>query len=364
MSILLFLGVLFVLVLVHELGHFAIAKWTGMRVDEFGIGFPPRLFGIRRGDTLYSFNLFPIGGFVKIFGEDSFDDSVNKEYTQGSFASKSKWAQSAVLVAGISMNILFAWFLVAIAFGIGVQTSVSEDNATENAKLTITDVLAGSPAERAGILPGTVVKSVEAGGETLDVLKPSTFSAFVATHVETPLTVVSVYKGEPNVVRLASEPGIISDNPSQHAIGIAMVQVDTVQRSFVNAVSDSFIYTITSTRDIVVGISQLLVDTVLMRADYSQIAGPVGIVGLVGETSAFGVTALLMFTAFISLNLAVINILPFPALDGGRLLFVIIEAVKGSPIAPRYVAVLNTFGFLLLISLMIVVTWNDVARLI
>lgn len=363
MSILIFLAVLFVLVLVHELGHFAIAKWTGMRVDEFGIGFPPKLFGIKKGETEYTFNLFPVGGFVKIHGEDSVLTGEGAD-SERSFTAKSKWAQATVLLAGVTMNVLFAWILVAIAFGIGVQTSVSEADATANAKLTITSVLPGSPAHDAQILSGSVIKSAQAGTDTLTTLSPSAFSEFVESHADVPLTLVYTYNGEPRVVQLNSKADIITDSPERHAIGVALAQVDTLKRSFVESVKDSGMYVVTGLRDITVGLATLLYDAVRFKADFSQIAGPVGIVGLVGEASAFGVTALLMFTAFISLNLAVINILPFPALDGGRLLFVIIEAVKGTPIKAQYVAVLNTVGFFMLIALMIAVTWNDVARLV
>ncbi len=399
MSVLIFLGVLFVLVLVHELGHFMTAKWMGMRVDEFGIGFPPKIFGIKRGETLYSFNIFPIGGFVKIFGEDGVGDpsarlseniseqgernsplsgqsrygkdgtSHDKTDTatssiSGSFTSKSKWAQSLVLLAGITMNILFAWLLIAIAFGIGVDSSVSEKDASSEARLTITSVLPDSPAGKAELLPGVVIKGVQSNEDSLESFTPSGFSAFVESHKDSPLTILYTHKGEPRMVQLNSEAGIITDSPERHAIGVALAQVDTVQRSFGESVTDSFMYTVSSLEGIALGLGSLLYDTVRFDADFSQLAGPVGIVGLVGEASAYGITALLMFTAFISLNLAVINVLPFPALDGGRLLFVIIEAIKGSPLNERYVATLNTAGFFLLIALMVAVTWNDIARLI
>jgi regulator of sigma E protease len=371
MSILIFLAVLFVLVLVHELGHFMVAKWTGMRVDEFGIGFPPKLFGIKKGETEYTFNLFPIGGFVKIFGENYDDTPVTESnkntpiiHKEGSFLSKSKWSQSAVLVAGITMNILFAWFLVAIAFGMGVETSVTPEKASESAKLIITSVMPESPAAKATIATGSVIKSVQSGEDTLTTLTPTSFSAFIETHPDAPLTIVYTQKGEPRVVQITSQKGVIADKPEQHAIGVALSQVDTVHRTIIQSIKDSAIYIMYGLRDITIGITSLLYDTFMFKADLSQVAGPIGIVGLVGEASAYGITALLMFTAFISLNLAVINILPIPALDGGRLVFVVIEAVKGTPITPRIAATINTVGFLFLITLMIAVTWHDIARLI
>lgn len=363
MSLLIFLGVLFVLVFVHELGHFMIAKWTGMRVDEFGIGFPPKVFGIQRGETLYSINLLPIGGFVKIYGEDSVGveggDMGNR-----SFTSKSKWAQSAVLLAGITMNILFAWLFVAIAFGIGVQTSVSEEEASPEAQLAITNVLPDGPAANASLKSGMIITSVASGENKITELAPSTFSSFVAAHSDTPITITYNYEGEMHLVQVMPTTGIIAANPEQPAIGVALVQIDTVRRGVGEAITDSFMYVLNGIREITIGISSLVFDAVRLKADFSQVAGPVGIVGLVGEASAFGISSLLIFTAFISLNLAVINVLPFPALDGGRLLFVIIEAVKGSPINPVYVSVLNTVGFVLLLALMVAVTWNDILRLI
>ena len=426
MSILLFLAVLFVLVLVHELGHFAVAKWTGMRVDEFGIGFPPKLFGIKRGETEYTFNLFPVGGFVKIFGEDGVGDpsarpasilsersegenqagvqpryeedgvgdpsarpaSILSERSEGenqagvqpryeedavltgegsadaeAFTSKSKWAQSAVLVAGVTMNILFAWLLIALAFGIGVQTSVGEDEASKDAVLAITNVLPGSPAEEASLSSGAVIQEVSTLSGALDTLTPTAFSSFVALHGGEAITLTYSLGGEVRIAQITPKVGIITDKPEHPAIGVALTQIDTVSRSFGDSIIDSALYVVKALRDITVGIVKLAVDAVMMRADFSQVAGPVGIVGLVGEASAFGITSLLMFTAFISLNLAVINIFPFPALDGGRLLFVCIEAVKGTPIKAQYTAILNTLGFVLLIILMVAVTWNDIARL-
>lgn len=271
MAILIFLAILVALVFVHELGHFAVAKWVGMRVDEFGIGFPPKVFGIRKGETEYTLNLLPIGGFVKIYGEDAV--GVAHDATAGSFTSKSKWAQAAVLVAGVTMNVLFAWALASIAFGVGVPTVVGE--------------LAGGEAQ-IEVRSYAPLAAMYAGGE----------------------------------------------------------------------------FVVTGLRDITVGLSGLIRDAVLLRADFSSVAGPVGIVGYVGEASQHGFSILLMFTAFISLNLAVINILPFPALDGGRLAMVAIEAVKGSPIRPHYVGVVNMVGFLILMILMVAVTWNDIARLL
>lgn len=365
MSTLIFLAVLFLLVLVHEWGHYIVAKLTGMRVDEFGIGFPPKLFGIQKGETEYTFNAVPIGGFVKILGEDGDGGVALSESERArSFSAKSKWAQSAVLLAGVTMNVLFAWFLFTIAFTVGVQSAVEESAASDSAKLVITEVLPGSPAATAALPRGATILSVTANGESLDARTPSAFSAFVASHATAPVMISYTLGDSLSVTEITPTKGVIANDPERAAVGVALSMVDTVSKPLPLAIKDAFFATFSNLKAIAVGLWGLLADAVQFNADLSQVAGPVGIVGLVGEASAFGFTALVMFTAFISLNLAVINVLPFPALDGGRLLFVLVEAVKGSPIPSRYAATLNMVGFVLLIGLMVAVTWNDIARLI
>ncbi len=364
MSALIFIVILCVLVLVHELGHFAVAKWTGMRVDEFGIGFPPKLFGVKRGETEYTINLLPIGGFVKIAGEDGLTDGSERSLDNTRFfTAKSKWAQAAVLVAGVTMNVLIAWLLFTLAFSIGVRTAVSEADATEEAALTITNILPESPAAQAGLPAGAEITHVSAGDTKLDApLTPSAFTAFVATHDAVEIAYLT-NMGE-KTATLAPQAGLIESDPTRLAIGVALTQVDIVRKPVFRAAYDAVLHTAVSLKEIAVGIGTLAYDSARGTADFSQVAGPVGIVGLVGQASAYGITTLLTFSAFISLNLAVINILPFPALDGGRLLFVGIEALKGSPIKPQYAAALNTAGFFTLILLMVVVTWHDISKLL
>lgn len=363
MSILIFLVVLFMLVLVHEFGHFIAAKRTGMRVDEFGIGFPPRIFGVKKGETLYSLNLLPIGGFVRIFGEDAVDTEGASDFER-SFAAKSKVSQAIVLVAGVVMNVLFAWLLFSIALTLGTQTAITEANATESASLMVTQVLPNSPAAEAGLRNGIVVTSLRSEDVVLENLTPSSFSAFIADHNDRAITLTYKTSGEEKQVTLTPEEALYEEEVSRPAIGVALALIDVVSRPIHVAVYEAALLTVTSLAEITVAISKLLYDALQLDADLAEVAGPVGIVGLVGEASSFGLTALLMFTAFISLNLAVINLLPFPALDGGRLLFVFIEALKGSPINPKFAYALNAGGFALLILLMIAVTYNDILRIL
>ncbi len=363
MTILLFFIVLFVLILVHEWGHFIVAKKTGMRVDEFGIGFPPKLFGIKKGETEYTFNALPIGGFVRIFGENAQDAAESSEEGKDisrSFTSKSKWAQVAVLIAGVSMNALFAWLLFFIVFLIGVPSVVDESEATQRAELVVVEVLPESPAAEAGLRAGAVIKSYAAGEN--EALTPSAFSAH--TRSEQSLTLEYEVGGETHTAQITPQSGLIEEDASKQAIGVVLSLVETVQKPVHVALYDATITTGKTLIAITVGIFTLLRDIFQFDADLSQVAGPVGIVGLVGDAAEFGFASLLMFTAVISLNLAVINLLPFPALDGGRLLFVGIEAIIRRPIDPIWVSRLNTLGFILLMALMVAVTYSDIAKLL
>ena len=365
MTILIFLAILFVLILVHEWGHFIVAKKNGIRVDEFGIGFPPKLFGIKKGETEYTFNLFPIGGFVKIYGENAEDaakDVAGGRDISRSFVAKSKLVQAAVLVAGVTMNILFAWLLFVIVFAVGVPTAIEETEAGPEARLIISQILPDGPAALAGVPAGAEVLSLESGDDSDKTLHPSTFSNFTENHSSIELT----YKiaDETKTVTIEPQAEIIESNPDQPAMGVALALVETVKTPINLAVYKGLVTTLSGLKSITLGLGVLLYDSVRGEADFSQIAGPIGIVGLVGEAAGFGLTSLLMFTAFISLNLAVINLLPFPALDGGRLVFVVIEALSRRPIKPVWVARLNMTGFVLLILLMVAVTYNDIIRII
>jgi len=364
MSIIIFLIILFVLVLVHEWGHFIVAKKTGMRVDEFGIGFPPRLFGFTWRGTLYTFNLLPIGGFVSIYGEnaEATGSDGKKVDVSGSFTSKSKWAQTAVLFAGVIMNIAFAWLLLLFVFMIGVPTTVNEDTASSAAVLVIQSVLPESPAATAGLPAGAEILRLEADQTFIDDPTPTQFRELTEATTDVLLITYAV-DGKTVTTSVTPQSGLLAGS-EQKAIGVGLGYVETIHLSFVAAVAKASTETIRLLGAITVGLSTLIVESIQGTADYSQIAGPVGIVGLVSEAAAFGVIALMMFTAIISLNLAVINLLPFPALDGGRLIFVAIEAVIRRPINPVWVARINGLGFVLLILLMIAVTYSDITKLL
>lgn len=363
-SIFLFLAVLIVLILVHEWGHYIVAKLTGMRVDEFGIGFPPKVASFTKGETEYTLNALPIGGFVRIYGEDPTQPQTEDVDRERAFSARPRWAQALVLIAGVTMNALLAWVLLSAILMIGAPTAVSEAEAGPSAQLTITSVLSGSPAE--GIIPpGAVVAGVTnvSGGDALTTLTPTALSEYVQARANEELA-VSYELGEANeTVLVTPVAGAIADNPDRAVLGVELTLTEERSLPFFEAVTTGFMRTVELTQAITVGVFSLFAGIFTGNADLSQVAGPVGIVGYVGDAAAVGLVALLFFTAQISLSLAVINLLPIPALDGGRLIFVAIESITRRPIDPVWTARVNTAGFIFLMLLMLVVTVSDVMKL-
>lgn len=365
MTFLIFLIVLGMLIFVHELGHFLAAKKAGVRVDEFGFGYPPRALKIgKKWGTLFTLNWIPFGGFVKIFGENYDDETQDANYeAQGkNFTQVSRKWQAAILTAGVFFNVLFAWLLLSVGFMIGLPTSVENDFGGEvkNPALTITGLIANSPAQEVGLKTGDRIKSISLeNGKTLQELGPENVSDFINNSSGEILVKID-RGGEILDFRLTPETEIEKD---RKIIGINMDTVGTLSLPIHKAVYEGGRATFEITYLTIEGIGNLIKDAVKGKADISQIAGPVGIVGLVGDASRLGFVYLISFTALISINLAILNFLPFPALDGGRIIFVAIEGVTKKNIKPKVAQVLNTVGFVLLIVFMLVVTYRDILRL-
>lgn len=362
-TIFIFFIIILVLVLVHELGHFLVAKWTGMRVDEFAFGFPPRLFSKKIGETEYSFNLLPLGGYVKIFGENG-EEETGEDLTRA-FNRQSKWKQIAVLVAGVTMNILLAWLLLAATFTIGVETAENSFAPKEfltNTKTVVSEVVTGSPAASAGILPLDVLKSISSQGVTVESPSPEDFSSFIASHQSDSVQIVYERNGTLIAAEVYPAAGFAAD---KKIVGISSTLLGTLKMPFHKALVSSAIATYEFTKLTFIGFYDLFAK--LLSGEGKEAAqaltGPVGIVGLVGEAESSGIGALLAFTALISINLAVLNILPLPALDGGRIVFVAIESIMRRPISFRTQNLVNGISFALLLVLMVVVTYRDIIKL-
>ncbi len=347
MTVIIFLLVLAILIFVHELGHFLTARACGIRVDEFALGFGPKLWRYRKGETTYALNLIPFGGYVKIFGENPNDDSISGPDSSRSFVNKPKWQQILVLAAGVVFNFIFAWAIVAIAFMSGVPASIESysryPDRLENPRVVITYVEPGSPAEKSGLKAGEEVIGFNA---VEDVQKYISESKGVDVKI--------------NDKTVAAKEGIVK---GKYAIGIAMDKVATLQLPVHLALFESARFSMHMIKAVAVGIYDLMIGIFKGTSSLSSVTGPIGIAGLVGDAASLGFTYLLLFTALISINLGVLNLVPFPALDGGRILFVLIEAIIRRPIKPVVANYINAIGFSLLILLMIVVTYREAAKL-
>ena len=352
MSIIIFLIILSALVLVHEFGHYFSARLFGIRVDEFGLGYPPRAKTLfRRNETDFTLNWLPFGGFVKIFGENPSEENAK---SRESFQSKNRGIQASVLVSGVVGNFLFAWFLISLGLMTGLPAPAGVSLPVENPKTVFTAVLPGLPADEAGIKAGDVLVSING-------LKFTTEEASDLISRSSHLLSFKIERGKNAFdVTLAPESGII---PDRNAIGVEMDSIGVVHlplyQAFIKGLSITWQLTLLTAKLLGSFISQALVG----RADLSAVTGPVGLVGMVGDVSVLGFSHLLVFTALISINLCLINLLPFPALDGGRLLFVGIEAITRRPISPRIFNALNSAGFALLVFLMILITIRDVRNI-
>jgi len=363
MSVIIFFIILAILVLVHEFGHFIVAKRSGIRVDEFGLGFPPRLWSYKVGETVYSINAIPFGGFVKIFGENPNEESISGPDNKRSFINKNRGIQAAVLSAGILFNIIFAWLLISFGFMSGLPVPADEYaslGSVSDVRLVITSILNDSPAAKAGLKTGDAILLLQAGKETLQDPTLSKAQNFIGSHGVEPLSILYRRGENTGTVNVIPKEGVLK---GRFAIGISMDMIGTLSLPIPQALFEGGKTTGRLLETIAIGLGSFITGAATGHADLSSVTGPVGIAGMVGDVRALGFVYLISFTAFISLNLAVINLLPFPALDGGRLLFVLIETVKRSRINPKFSNALNTVGFVILMLLMVVVTFRDVVKL-
>lgn len=363
MNILLVVVILLVLIVAHEFGHFVAAKRAGIRVDEFGIGFPPRAWGKKIGETLYSINWLPFGGFVKIFGEDPNAEDITTAEQGKSFYFKSTLTKASILVAGVVFNWLLAWVLISIVFMLGVPTLTDSTGDLTNGETVVTEVLPESPAARAGLASGDTVLFIETAEGRIDSPTITEVQETIGAHPGEVIT-MGIRPGSGEEVRILEVMPEYSEKDDRGLVGVALATATFVKHSFFSAIKEGFIMTARMTKLTLVSFGELFKNIFAGdRSLLASVSGPVGLVGLVGQASQFGVASVLFLAALISINLSIINLVPFPALDGGRLLFLIIEKIKGSPIPRKAANITNAVGFALLILLMVLVTYNDIVKL-
>ncbi len=373
-----FLVVILVLILVHEVGHFIVAKLSGMRVDEFGIGLPPHVLTFGKiGDTSYTLNWLPFGGFVRIFGENGSEQEAVvtenaevKEKENRSFTAKPRMLQALVLVAGIVMNLLFAYILINVSEVMGTQQLLEygHEGAAKNIALEFTSVTPGSPAALAGLKAGDKVTNATiiygAFGVGYSQTNPLGLSTLISTDTKNAPIQFSIVRGTvAQKITVIPKENVIAGSPTRPAIGVSISEVGTVKIPVLQAPVYSAKVFWNMLSQTAMGLITFFKGIVTFKANLSQVSGPIGIAGIVGQASANGLAELLSLSALISINLALINIIPLPALDGGRLLFVIIEAITRKQISPKIAERVNVAGFVLLILLMVVVSAHDIFNL-
>jgi regulator of sigma E protease len=356
LTILAFIVILGLLVFVHELGHFVVAKKSGMKVEEFGFGFPPKIFGIKKGETTYSINLIPLGGFVKIVGEDG-SDALDPQ----SFGNKPAWKRFLVLIAGVTMNVILAWILISIGMAVGLPTALSQsDSLPKSARLRdvavgILEVQPGTPADQAGLKLGDLIVKID--NQNIATIQ----QAQDATKQDAGKAAVYTIKRGQQTLQKTITPRA---NPpaGEGPLGIALGSVGFVSYPWYEAPIRGFTATVNVIVLTVTTFAGIIWQFVQGHHVGAALSGPVGIAVLTRDVTQLGFIYLLQFTAILSINLAIINAIPFPALDGGRILFLVIEKLRGRKMDVRAESWANTIGFMLLILLMIAVTVKDVSH--
>jgi regulator of sigma E protease len=324
-----------IMIFVHELGHFLVAKRVGVTVHAFALGFGPRLVGFRRGETDYAINALPLGGYVRMAGED-----LDTAQGPGSFRAKSVWGRMAVIAAGPGMNLLLALVvLAALAISVGVPTAVSN---------RIGALRSGWPAEQAGLRPGDAIIAIDGrptptGTQVVDTIheRPNTSLTLTIERGGRQFDLRVTSRREGSMGLIGFSPELIRErmDPLQAMAWSVRTAGDTIEALFV-------------------GIGRMFRD----RSFLGSLAGPVGAVQFLSESGQAGGESFLYTAAAISIMIGIFNLLPFPALDGGRLLFLIIEALRRRPVDPKREGYIHLVGFALLLLLLVTLTVRDVGR--
>ncbi|MCG2700804.1 RIP metalloprotease RseP [Candidatus Parcubacteria bacterium] len=387
LTIITFIIVLGVLVFVHELGHFLAARKFGVKAEEFGFGFPPRMFGVYKDKqgkwkrviggkevkdapgTVYSLNWIPIGGFVKIKGEDAAGDGSivggsreaeekSAAPEQDSLTDKPIWQRAIIMSAGVTMNVVLAAALIIFGLSIGmpqVLDGIHPKARISDKKIQVVQVYPDSPASQAGIIIGDAIISIN----NVRFVNYEELQKFVDENEGKELDYRIGRDSEEMLIAITPE---IREETSMGGIGIAIAETGIVKYPWYLAIAEGVKTTVFLTWAIIVAFYELFKGLITGQGLSADIAGPVGIAALTGQMARMGFVYVLQFAALLSINLAIINFLPFPALDGGRVLFLFLEKIKGRPVKRELEAAIHQAGLILLMLLVLVVTFKDVAR--
>ncbi len=369
LTALIFFLILSILVLIHEFGHYAVARIIGVHVEEFGLGLPPRIFGRTIGKTLYSLNWLPIGGFVKLAGEDEIDSPKSKVLSPKShkfFWARSKKERAAILVAGVTMNLLLAVGITGFLLTQGVLEP--------SGRVKIEKVQPGSPAETVGLKENDIVKNISwtvipapssvipanAGIQRIEVTTPKILIDTTRAHVEEKVTITILRDNKEQHITVTPRK---NPPPGQGPLGVAITDLELKTYAWYEIPTEAIRINLSRAREMFTGVGSTLWRLVTLKAPAADVAGPIGIARVTGEAVKFGWKAVLEFMSILSLNLAVLNILPIPALDGGRLAFVFLEKLIGKKLRPAWERSAHQVGMIILMGLIILVSINDILKL-
>lgn len=339
------------LILGHEAGHFFVAKIFGLKVDEFGFGFPPRIGAIRpkNSDTEYSFNWLPFGGFVRISGErgefalhdKGAGDETLKKDEKRLFYAQPAWKKSLIVLAGVIINFIIGWLLISTVLMVGTPQS-----------LVISGIEPNSPAATAGMQSGDVVQ-----GYT----DSQAFINYIDAHEGQP-TQISVLRNDKEITFTVTPR--VNPAPNEGAVGVELEQGGTAREAPFAALWDGLISSALLLWLTIAAFGQLISQLFVHASLLPGVVGPVGIFATAEETGKIGIMYLVQLLGIISINLTVVNCIPFPALDGGRFVMVLIEKIKGSPVQEKLEGWVNGLGFAFLLALMVLLTIRDVSGLV
>lgn len=335
-----------ILILGHEAGHFFVAKLFGMKVDEFGFGFPPRIKAIKKGETEYSFNWLPFGGFVKISGEEEQItnpeklQSLSPEEKKRYFLFQPAWKRFLVIASGVLVNFIIGWLAISFVLMAGASSLI-----------VVNGVQPGSPAENAGIATGDIIKNYSSSGD---------FKNFINENRGRQTTFEIIRGGKD--LKFTAVPRV-STGPNEGALGIEFSETGIERQNFSPALISGFKESILISQATISAFYELFKNLIVRGSLMDGVVGPVGIFVVAEQTGHFGLIYLLQLLGLISLNLAVLNLIPFPALDGGRLFLIILEKIKGSPVSIKTQSLVNGVGFAMLLFLMAIITVRDVVNL-
>ena len=371
LTIIIFIAVLSLLVFAHEMGHFWVARRFGLKPKEFGFGMPPRAFGIYKdkdgkwkktrgskevkdaSDTIYSINWLPLGGFVAL-GED--DDATDDPCH---FHNKPAWQRFLILVSGVSMNVLLAAILISIGLMIGLPQTIDETDIAakvSDRKIQIIEVLPDSIAFNAGIKTNDIILSLNGD----DFSNSEELQNYVDANIDKEI-IYNIKRGQKEI-EFKLTPRVREDT-NRGGIGIGIIDTGIVKYSFFQAIWNGFKITLFLTWYILIAFYELIKGLIMGQGLSVELGGPVRIAQITGDAARMGLPYLINFSALLSINLAIINILPFPALDGGRILFIFLEKIIGRPVKKELEGTIHYIGFILLMILIVLITYKDIARL-